>query len=109
VPFGGLSGHQGALRSAILIKAGLSKEAFIASSAVLSVFIDSTRLSVYATRFSESGLHEKMSYVLATTLAAIASSLLGKKLLKKITLKFMQVTVAIMLFIIAIALGTGFI
>ena len=27
--FGGLSGHQGALRSAFLIKAGLSKEAFI--------------------------------------------------------------------------------
>ncbi|HEY5405936.1 MAG TPA: TSUP family transporter [Ginsengibacter sp.] len=107
--FGGLSGHQGALRSAFLIKAGLSKEAFIASAAALSVFIDITRLSVYATRFSETGLHEKMSYVLAATLAAIGGSLLAKKLLKKITLKFIQVTVAIMLFIIAIALGAGFI
>jgi len=27
--FGGLSGHQGALRSAFLIKSGLSKESFI--------------------------------------------------------------------------------
>lgn len=107
--FGGLSGHQGALRSAFLIKSGLSKEAFIASAAVLSVFVDITRLSVYAARFSETGLHEKLSYVLAATFAAIAGSLIGKRLLKKITLKFIQVTVAIMLFVIAIALGTGLI
>ena len=38
----------GALRSAFLIKSGLSKEAFIASAAVLSVLVDITRLSVYA-------------------------------------------------------------
>ena len=30
--FGGLSGHQGALRSAVLIRSGLSKEAFILGS-----------------------------------------------------------------------------
>jgi len=107
--FGGLSGLQGALRSAFLIKSGLSKEAFIASAAVLSVFVDITRLSVYATRFSETGLHEKLSYVFAATLAAIAGSLIGKRILKKITLKFIQATVAIMLFVIAIALGAGLI
>jgi uncharacterized protein len=105
--FGGLSGLQGALRSAFLIKSGLSKEAFIASAAVLSIFVDITRLSVYATRFSETGLHENLSYVFAATLAAIAGSLIGKRILKKITLRFIQVTVAIMLFGIAIALGAG--
>ncbi|MFO7657586.1 MAG: sulfite exporter TauE/SafE family protein, partial [Bacteroidales bacterium] len=36
--FGGLSGNQGALRSAFLIKAGLSKEAFIATAVVVSTF-----------------------------------------------------------------------
>jgi len=107
--FGGLSGLQGALSSAFLIKAGLSKEAFIASAAVLSVFVDITRLSVYATRFSETGLHEKLSYVFAATLAAIGGSLIGKRMLKKITLKFMQLTVAVMLFVIAFALGVGLI
>ena len=34
---GGLSGHQGALRSAFLIKCGLSKEVFIASGVVIAL------------------------------------------------------------------------
>src|SRR3989337_2242513 len=38
--FGGLSGNQGALRSAFLIKAGLSKEAFIGTAVVVSSFVD---------------------------------------------------------------------
>ena len=50
--FGGLSGHQGALRSAFLIKAGLSKESFIATGIVVSMFIDFTRLSVYASKIT---------------------------------------------------------
>src|SRR5829696_5952321 len=54
--FGGLSGNQGALRSAFLIKAGLSKEAFVATAVVVSTFVDFTRLSVYSTRFLASGL-----------------------------------------------------
>lgn len=37
--FGGLSGHQGALRSAFLIKYGLTKEVFIGSAVVISSFV----------------------------------------------------------------------
>ena len=51
--FGGLSGHQGALRSAFLIKAGLSKESFIVTGIVVSMFIDFTRLSVYASKITK--------------------------------------------------------
>ena len=54
--FGGLSGHQGALRSAFLIHAELTKEVFIGSAVVISAFVDFTRLSIYATRFLNSGL-----------------------------------------------------
>jgi len=56
--FGGLSGLQGAIRSAFLIKSGLSKEAFIATAVVVSTFVDFTRLPVYATRFAKAGLNE---------------------------------------------------
>jgi uncharacterized membrane protein YfcA len=45
--FGGLSGNQGALRSAFLIKAGMTKEAFIGTSAVSAVIVDTARLPVY--------------------------------------------------------------
>lgn len=107
--FGGLSGNQGALRSAFLIRAGLTKEAFIATAVVVSTFIDFTRLSVYATRFTKAGLHENLALVISATLAGIAGSYIGNKLLKKVTLKFMQVLVAIMLIIISLALGAGLI
>lgn len=107
--FGGLSGNQGALRSAFLIKAGLSKEAFIGTAVVVSAFVDFTRLSVYATRFTKAGLTENLNLVIIATLAAIAGAYIGNKLLKKITLHFVQITVAIMLIILSIALGAGII
>lgn len=105
--FGGLSGNQGALRTAFLIKAGLSKEAFIATAVVVSTFVDLTRLSMYATRFSRSGLSENITVVICATLAAIAGAFIGNRLLKKVTLKFVQTLVAIMLIILSIALGSG--
>jgi uncharacterized protein len=107
--FGGLSGNQGALRSAFLVKAGLTKEAFIATATVVSTFVDLTRLSVYATRFTKAGLHENLTLVICATLAAIAGAYIGNKLLKKVTLRFIQVLVAIMLIIISLALGAGLI
>jgi uncharacterized protein len=50
--FGGLSGLQGAIRSAFLVKSGLSKEAYIGTAVILACLIDITRLSVYATCFA---------------------------------------------------------
>jgi uncharacterized membrane protein YfcA len=107
--FGGLSGHQGALRSAFLIKAGLSKEAFIATAAVASTLVDFTRLTIYATRFAKSNLSNNMNLVIFATLAAITGAYLGNRLLKKVTFRFLKVTVAIMLIIFSIALGAGLI
>lgn len=107
--FGGLSGNQGALRSAFLINAGLSKEAFVATAVVVSVFVDFTRLSVYATRFTKTGLHENSVLVVSATLSAIAGAYLGNRLLKKVTLKFIQTLVAVMLITISLALGAGLI
>ena len=105
--FGGLSGNQGALRSAFLIKAGLSKEAFIGTAVVVSTFVDFTRLSVYATGLSSTGLTENLTLVISATLSAIFGAFIGNKLLKKVTLKSIQTVVAIMLIIISIGLGLG--
>ena len=49
--FGGLSGQQGALRSAFLIRAGLKKEKFIGTSVVSAVVVDISRLIVYGVTF----------------------------------------------------------
>lgn len=107
--FGGLSGHQGALRSAFLIKAGLSKESFIGTSVVIGTLIDFSRLSVYSTRFIEAGLIQNLPLVTIATLSAILGAYLGNKLLKKVTLKFLQRFIAILLILISVALGAGWI
>ena len=105
--FGGLSGNQGALRSAFLIKSNLSKEAFIATGIVVACIVDFSRLGVYMTRFSKSGLHDNLTLVIAATLSAFIGAYLGNRLLKKVTLKTVQIIVTVMLFILSIALGSG--
>jgi uncharacterized membrane protein YfcA len=107
--FGGLSGNQGALRSAFLIRAGLTKESYIGTAVVVSSFVDLTRLSVYATRFTKTGLHENILLVSCATVSAILGAFIGNRLLKKVTLVFIQRVVAILLICISIGLGCGII
>jgi len=107
--FGGLSGNQGALRSAFLIKAGLSKEAFVATAVVVSTFVDFTRLSVYATRFTKMDLSDNLILVISATASVIVGAYIGNRLLKKVTFKFLHIAVAILLIIISVALGAGLI
>lgn len=107
--FGGLAGIQGALRSAFLIKSGLSKEAYIATGVIIASLVDFTRLSVYASRFTSSNLHENLTLLISAIVAAIAGAFIGNKLLKKITLHFIQIVVAVMLVLISVAMGSGLI
>jgi uncharacterized protein len=107
--FGGLTGIQGAIRSAFLIKSGLSKEAYIATGVMIACLVDFTRISVYASRFTSANLHENLTLLIGATLAAIAGAYFGKKLLKKVTLRSIQLIVAIMLVLISLALGIGLI
>jgi hypothetical protein len=105
--FGGLSGNQGALRSAFLIKSGLSKEAFIATGIVIACIIDISRLGVYTTRFLVVGLQDNLSLVASATLSAFLGAYLGSKLLKKVTLTVVQTIVTIMLVVLSILLALG--
>jgi uncharacterized protein len=107
--FGGLSGNQGALRSAFLIKSGLTKEAFIATGIVIACLIDFSRLGVYSTRFLKSGLQENLTLVIAATLSAFAGAYLGSLWLSKVTLSAIQIIVSVMLIILSIGIGLGII
>ena len=112
--FGGLSGHQGALRTAFLLRAKLPKEVFIGTMVVSAVIVDISRLAVYGATFfsrdfailkSQGGLQ----LVLAGCLAAFLGAFIGSRLLKKITMQAIQTIVGIMLFLLAIAIGVGLI
>jgi len=107
--FGGLSGHQGALRSAFLARAGLDQQGFIATGAMISCLVDMGRLFVYAETFSAQGLSENTALLTVTTLAAFAGSYLGNRMLKKITMRSLQMFVSISLCVFAVALGAGWI
>jgi uncharacterized protein len=107
--FGGLSGHQGALRSAFLIRSGLTKEAFVATGIVIACIIDFSRLGVYSTRFLKSGLQDNLTLVIAATLSAFAGAYFGSKLLNKVTMSTIQLLVTVMLIILSVGLGLGLI
>ena len=105
--FGGLTGNQGALRSAFLIKLNLDKTVFIATTVVISFFVDLTRVSVYL--FKVNGLDISNYFIVGSfaVASAILGSLIGNKLLKKVTLGFIRNLVAMMILIIATLLMIG--
>jgi uncharacterized membrane protein YfcA len=105
--FGGLSGSQGALRSAFLIRANLSKEAFIASGVVIACMIDISRLAVYSKEIFTTTSGYNISLIIAATLSAFLGAYLGNKLVNKITIVTLQNMVAVMIFVFAVLLGMG--
>lgn len=107
--FGGLSGHQGALRSAFLMKVGLSKEAFIATGVIIAFMIDVSRISVYCSNFLKVKDTLNWNLICIATFAAFIGVYFGNKLVKKITINTIQKIVAFLIIIFAIGLGLGII
>ncbi len=107
--FGGLSGNQGALRSAFLLRLNLSKESFIASGIAVACLVDISRLSLYSRQILHSQATLNVALIAAATLSAFAGAYFGNRLLKKITLHTVQYTVALLLIVFSILLGAGII
>lgn len=106
--FGGLTGHQGALRSMFLVKAGLTKEEFIATGVAVAALVDIARLFVYGWTIGLAGLSEPYLVVLAC-LSAFVGAFFGARLVHKVTYRTIQVLVSILLLVISVALMTGFV
>jgi uncharacterized membrane protein YfcA len=105
--FGGLSGHQGALRSAFLIKAGMTKEAFMGTRVVIACLVDLTRIAVYYT-IIKGGLFEMNKWpVVVATLAAFLGAYYGNRWMKKKELSYINRFVQVTLIIFAVCLGLG--
>jgi len=105
--FGGLAGMQGALRSAFLIRAGLDKEAFVATGAAIAFLIDVARLSVYAGSIMRHRSDLDYGLLSAAIIAALLGSILGNHYLPKATMRGVQGVVAVMLFAVALGLISG--
>ncbi|MCF8239232.1 MAG: TSUP family transporter [Saprospiraceae bacterium] len=107
--FGGLSGHQGALRSAFLIRLGLSKETFIASGILIAMGIDVVRLLTYGTSGWIELASREWPALTIGIVSAIAGALIGRQWLRKVKLIHVQRIVAITILLMAIALGLGWV
>ena len=105
--FGGLSGHQGAFRSAFLLHADLNPQQFIATNAAIATLVDITRLIIYGINI-QLLLNEVDNFLLlSASFAAFAGVLTGKLGIHKITIELIQSLVAYMLFGIGILFCLG--
>lgn len=107
--FGGLTGHQGALRSLFLTRLRLSKEAFVGTGVVIACAVDVTRLGVYWAHLDHAQVAARWQLLLAGCIAGIAGAYLGVWLLKKVTVSAVQVVVACGLALFGAAMAAGLI
>ncbi len=107
--FGGLSGHQGALRSAFLMRSGLSKDAFMGTRVVCACLVDVSRISVYATDIATGWQGIDGWLVLVASLAAFSGAWQGNKWVKKTELPVLNKIIAAALVLFALAFACGFI
>jgi len=93
------------------MKCGLDKNAFIATGAIAAVIVDTVRLAVYGTSQWTQHLsvltQEISGLVIAATLASFLGVYLGAHLLKKVTLRVVQLIVAMGMLCIGALLVAG--
>lgn len=108
--FGGLSGHQGALRSAFLASTRIEPREFVGTNAVLGLAVDAVRLAVYLGALASAGAAWRPGpLVLTGTLAAFVGVVVGKRLLGKTTMRGVRRLTFAMLLGIGALLATGLI
>lgn len=105
--FGGLSGHQGALRSMFLIKSGLEKTAFIATGVMIGVVIDLSRLFVYSNSIFQNIEKYDFRIILIALISSSIGVLIGIKLLKKVTIDILKYLVLLFLVIFGLLMILG--
>ena len=110
--FGGLSGHQGALRSVFLTKLGLTPTAFVATGTMCAILVDASRITVYGLAgWQGTGLRIGQAggwwLVAGATVAAAVGAIAGKRLLGKVTLDGVRTLVGTLLLLVGGAIMAG--
>lgn len=107
--FGGLSGHQGALRSAFLIKCDLTKESFIGTGVVIACLVDVARIIGYGCSFGKQVLSDNVLLLLLCAVFALTGVGIDNKLIRKVTLGSVQTIISTLLILIGLFLTAGII
>jgi uncharacterized membrane protein YfcA len=107
--FGGLSGNQGAIRSAFLINTHLRKEAFIGTNALIGAVVDLFRILIYSWSFGQLLIHIDKTLLAAAIGGALVGIFLGMILLKKVTIALIQRVIIALLYFLGTLLVLGII
>jgi uncharacterized membrane protein YfcA len=105
--FGGLSGMQGALRSAFLARVDVRKEVFIATGAVVATLVDVSRLSLYWSILASERAHLDVTLLTGAVVCAFAGALLGSRFLHAVTMTGIRRVVTAMLVLVSLGLVSG--
>ncbi len=98
----GLLGSGNIIKAVLFREMPLNKESFVGIMAAISVLTNMAKLTAYA----KDGLIsvEHTGVILALVISAVVSALIGRYLLKRISIRYFQQGVAIVLFCVAITL-----
>ena len=110
--FGGLSGHQGALRSAVLSRTDLDTRQFVGTTSVCSFMVDLSRVLVYGWSFVAQDISQirdeaSLELILCATVAAFFGTYFSSRFIKSVTMSLVRRWVSIMLIAIAVAMAMG--
>ncbi len=105
--FGGFSGHQGALRALFLSKLKMEPIVFVATTAIISLLVDLTRVSVY---FSGSWLYNYYpTYIMIYCVpSALAGTLIGRKYIQKVNHAKLSIIVGLALLAMGLTMVLGY-
>ena len=105
--FGGLVGNQGGIRSAALLRAGLTPRALVATATATAMLVDLARVPVYvATNGQDIG--ENTRYVVMLALGATLGTVFGAPVLRRLPELTFRRVLAVVLVLLGGALVAGF-
>lgn len=112
--FGGLSGHQGALRSAFLSATGIGTAEFIGTAALAALVVDLSRLTVYGVAFYSADFSATfgeggVGLVAAATAAAFVGTFTGSRFIESVTIEQVRIVVGALLLFVSAGLVSGLI
>jgi hypothetical protein len=104
---GGFSGHQGALRSAFLLRLNLEKTVFIATGVFVACMVDVARIPVYMKSNLMGVNTDKIWLLLTAVLAAWTGAFTGNKIFKKTSFIFFKWLVGIFMLMMGVLIVMG--
>ena len=103
---GGLTGHQGAVRSAFLLRLRLARDAFVGTNVAIACLVDIARLLVYR-RAAGALTADSFAFWGPVALCAFAGAWVGARLVAKTTLPGLRRVVAVTMVLLGLAIAAG--